>query len=132
VLALAVIGLLLLSPGQPRLPLAWLGLPGLLLVVELITNIFRIRTSVSPGVDYVPFILLAGAALWSVVDARPMTAVAMWIALGLGTDSVSVLTRNAGFRFDGVIVAWVWESLALVGLAVAIIGIWQFRRQAVF
>jgi hypothetical protein len=131
VFALAVIGLLTWGREPPRLPLAWLGLPGLLLVVELITLIFRIRTSVSPGVDLVPFILLAGTALWSVVDARPMTAVAICIAFGLVAESLNLLTRHSGFRFDGLIAGWVWESLALAGLAVAVVGIWRVRRQAV-
>ncbi len=80
VLALTAIAILTAGPGRPRLPRAWLALPGALLVTELTATILQFTTSVPPGVDYVPFILLAGTILWCIVDTRPMAATAIWIA----------------------------------------------------
>jgi hypothetical protein len=129
VVALAAIAFLAARPGRPRLPGIWLALPAVLLVTELITTILQVHTSIPPGVDYVPFILLAGTILWSIVDARPMAAAATWLAWSYGAGSVFLLTRKPGF---GLFVArWVPESLALVTLLAALIAIRRLRRQSV-
>ena len=128
VAALAAIAFLTARPGHPRLPGIWLALPAALLVTELTTTILQVSTSIPPGVGYVPFILLAGTILWSIVDARPMVAAAIWLAWSYGAGSVFFLTRNLSF---GLFVAgWVPESLALVALLVALIGIRRLRRQS--
>ncbi len=131
VLALAAIAIVIYRrPGRPRLPWAWLALPGALLVAELTAAILQATTSVPPGVDYVSFILLAGAILWSIVDARPLAAVAIWLAWAFGGSSVYLLTRNPSFAFSSFVTGWVWESLTLIALLVALIGIRHLRRQS--
>jgi len=85
---------------------------------------------VPPGVDYVPFILLAGTILWIIVDARPMAAVAIWITWALGGSSVYFLTWHSSFAFSTFVVGWVWESLTLIALILALVGIRQLRRQS--
>jgi hypothetical protein len=130
VLALVTIALVTADPGRPRLPRAWLALPSALLVAELTTTILQATASVPPGVDYVPFILLAGTILWIIVDARPMAAVAIWITWALGGSSVYFLTWHSSFAFSTFVVGWVWESLTLIALILALVGIRQLRRQS--
>ena len=131
VLALAAIAVVTLDPECPPPPRNWLWLPGALLLAELATVIIQANTSIRPGVDYVPFILLAATILWSIVDARPMAAVAMWIACTMGWGSARLVSRPSGFTFGRFLAGWVWESLALVALAVTILGIFRLRRQSV-
>jgi hypothetical protein len=122
VLALAVIAIHV--SRWERLPRSWLWLAGTVFAAFLLPELFP--PFFLPHVAYLAtFGVLGLTVVWSPVDARPMAAAAIWLAVTFGADSIQLFTRN-GLH----IYLWGWWLPAIIATGAAIAGIWRMRRQA--
>jgi hypothetical protein len=124
VLALAVIAILAVIRRE-RLPRSWLWLAGTVFAAFLLPRLFPPFDL--PHVAYLAALGVLGVTIvWSLVDARPMAATAIWLAVTFGADSIQLFARN-GLR----IYLWGWWLPAIIATVAAIAGIWRLRRQAI-
>lgn len=116
VLALAAIAILV--SRWERLPKSLLG-PAALAFIALVTPNLT---------DWAPLIVLpvavaVAAILWSVVDARPLTALGLWVTAEFSAE----LIQEVGQSYFG----WIAPAGLLIALSLAASGVWLVRRQAV-
>lgn len=122
VAALAVLTILVIR--RERLPRSWLWLAAIVLAAFLLPRLFPAAGLYVPG-HFALFAVLAGAIVWSVVDARPMAAMALAIAASFGTGAIRLFAEH-GPR----IYLWgIWLP-AIIALTVTITGVLLLRRQA--
>ncbi len=115
-----------LAARGPGLSRWWLALPVTLFAAQSLP--FLLPVSTPPmGITATAFlVLLAGSIAWCAVDIRPMTAIAIWLAVSFAGASVRILTQNGPQLF-----AWVWWGAALISTAIAAAALWGLRRRAV-
>lgn len=122
VLALVVVTILV--SRRDRLPRSWLWPAAIVFALFLLPSLFP-ATLLSHGY-LVPFAILGATIAWSIVDARPMAAAALWLATTFGAISIRA------FAGSGVhIYLWLWWFPAIIAVSVAVAGIWRVRRQAI-
>jgi hypothetical protein len=133
IMAIQPAGLLILLAvlvfGRERLPRSWLWLAGVVFAADLLQGL----TPANPlyflyiPLVFVPWIILGIVVLWAAVDARPLIAMAIYIA------SKYLFVSALSYLGYGVVplASWQW-FLPTIGAAIlAAAGTWRLRHQVV-
>jgi hypothetical protein len=124
-LVLACVASAVLSLRRERLPRSWLWLAWLAFALVELPWVFGSVGLLHVVGHYGLFGLLAAALAWSVVDARPLAAVALWLAVLYGTDTIEDFVRKGVHVYF-----WGWWLPALITTLLLGTAVWQTRRQA--
>ena len=120
--ALALVVLAILVIRRERLPRQWLWLAGPFFVAYLLPELFPFNGLLHAAGDLVLFTVFGAIIVWSLVDARPIVAAALWLAVIFDAGSI------AGFASPGPHILWKTWLPAIIATGVAIAGIWRLRR----
>jgi hypothetical protein len=134
-LALQPAGLLIslapLTLGQERLPRSWLWLAGGLFALTMAPALSPPGGSLSPQLltltIVTPLIALGVVVVWSILDARPLIAMTVFLASYL----LSMYLPAAQAGHGGPLISPIWLVPAAVTAVLAAAGVWRLRRQAV-
>jgi hypothetical protein len=113
-----------------RMPRSWLWLAGALFAANVLPplTLLRLQFLYAPLL-FVPWIIAGAVVLWAFVDARPVMALAIYIACVYPVSSL------LGYLGYGGPMAWVlsWPFVIYGAIAVVLASgsFWRLRRQAV-
>jgi hypothetical protein len=123
---LALVVLVILVIRRERLPRSWLW-PAMMVFAGFLLLTSFPGAGVLHVVGESALFAVPGAAIaWSLVDARPITAAAVWLTVLFGADFIQ------DFADGGWGIYLLGYSLpAIIAIAAAIVGVWRLRRQAI-
>jgi hypothetical protein len=125
-IALGIIALLVYR--RQRLPRPWLWLALIWYLMLQTPGLFRTSNVVALGLAVILVMLV-----WSAVDARPMLAMTLTLAIGFGGSvlvEVASWGSRPGFRLGDLVVMWPAETIAATSILFVVVAIWRLRRQA--
>ncbi len=119
---LALVLIAILGSGAVRLPRSWFWLAAVLFAGRELSYLTQAAT-----VPYFTAFLavIVGTIAWSVVDARPLAAVAVWYCVVIGLQSIQALVQV------GLLFYWGLSVPLIISIAVSTAAVWRLRRQAV-
>ncbi len=115
---------------RERMPRSWLWLAGALFAGNVLPplTLARLQFLYAPLL-FVPWIIVGAVVLWAFVDARPVMALAIYIACAYPVSSL------LGYLGYGGPIAWAlsWPFLiyGIIAVVLASGSFWRLRRQAV-
>lgn len=134
-LALLSAGLLILlavlARGQERMPRSWFWLADGLFALVAADAIYPVDRALIPRLVTLTLIVLVTSLVlvivWSIVDARPLIAVAICLASYLLSSYLRIAEGGYGY---GLLLSPIWLVPAAVTALLAAAGVWRLRRQA--
>jgi hypothetical protein len=124
-LVLACIAVAVLALRRERLSRSWLWLAALAFALVELPRVSGTSDLLHLVGNYGLFVVLAATLAWSAVDARPMTAVALWLAAFYVGDTIEDFVRSGVHVYF-----WGWWLPALITTLLLGTAVWQTRRQA--
>jgi len=123
--ALALVVLAILVIRRERLPRQWLWLAGPVFAGYLLPALFPVNGLLHTTADLALFAGFGATIVWSLVDARPIVAAALWLALIIDAGSID--------QFAGPGPHMLWEHWlpAIIATGIAIAALMRLRRQAI-
>lgn len=142
-------------PGRLPLPRSWLWLVGWVLLARALEGTFGAggfvaipgfaaphqQTTIGAVLQFaheltgvalalvIPWSIVAAAAVWAAVDARPAVSMIIYLASGF---AASIVDQAASAHFQQwPVLTWEYLLTALPALAIAPVVIWRLRRQAI-
>jgi hypothetical protein len=133
IMAIQPAGLLILLAvlvfGRERLPRPWLWLAGVVFAADLLQGLTPANSLYFLYIPlvFVPWIILGIVVLWAAVDARPLIAMAIYIA------SKYLFVSALSYLGYGVVplASWQWYLPTIGAAILAAAGTWRLRHQVV-